>query len=55
LALTRVAAQLAPAAANFHFDDRLENQRLIFDYKIKAGVVERSNALDLMRAVGLDV
>jgi DNA mismatch repair ATPase MutS len=55
LALTRVASQLEPAAANFHFDDRLENQRLIFDYKIKAGVVERSNALDLMRAIGLDV
>jgi DNA mismatch repair ATPase MutS len=55
LALTRVASQLAPAGANFHFDDRLENQRLIFDYKIKTGVVERSNALDLMRAIGLDV
>jgi DNA mismatch repair ATPase MutS len=27
----------------------------VFDYKIRPGIVERSNALDLMRAVGLDV
>ena len=51
LALTRIA----PPEANFHFDDRLENERLIFDYKLKTGVVERSNALDLMRAIGLDI
>ena len=55
LALTRVAAELSPAAENFHFDDHLENQRLVFDYKLKPGVVERSNALDLMRAIGLEI
>lgn len=55
LSLSRVADQLAPAAANIHFEDRLENGRLLFDYRIRAGVVTRSNALDLMRAVGLNV
>ena len=55
LALTRVATQLAATAANFHFDDRLEGQRLVFDYTLKPGVVERSNALDLMRTIGLEV
>ena len=55
LALTRVASQLSPIAGNFHFDDRLEDQRLVFDYMLKPGVVERSNALDLMRAIGLEV
>lgn len=55
LALARVAKDLAPAAANVHFEDRLENGRLVFDYRVRPGVVERSNALDLMRAVGLDV
>ena len=55
LALSRIADELAEAAANVHFEDRLEEGRLVFDYKMRPGVVERSNALDLMRAVGLDV
>jgi hypothetical protein len=55
LSLARVAAELAPAAENVHFEDRLENGRLRFDYRMRPGVVERSNALDLMRAVGLEV
>ena len=55
LALSRIADELAPAAANVHFEDRLEEGRLVFDYRLRPGVVERSNALDLMRAVGLDV
>ncbi|HVW87704.1 MAG TPA: hypothetical protein VHB50_23615, partial [Bryobacteraceae bacterium] len=55
LSLARVADELAPAAKNVHFEDRLENGRLVFDYLMKPGVVARSNALDLMRAVGLNV
>jgi hypothetical protein len=55
LSLASVATQLAPAAANVHFEDRLENGRLVFDYKMREGIVTRSNALDLMRAAGLDV
>jgi len=55
LSLARVADELAPAAINVHFEDRLENGKLIFDYQMRPGVVQRSNALDLMRAVGLDV
>jgi DNA mismatch repair ATPase MutS len=55
LTLSRIGDELAPAAANVHFEDRLENGRLVFDYRVRPGVVERSNALDLMRAVGLDV
>jgi hypothetical protein len=55
LSLTRLADELAPAAANVHFEDRLEAGELVFDYRMHEGVVTRSNALDLMRAVGLDV
>lgn len=55
LALSKIADDLAPAAANVHLEDRFENGRLIFDYRLRPGVVARSNALDLMRAVGLDV
>jgi hypothetical protein len=55
LSLTRLADELAPAAANVHFEDRLDAGELVFDYRMREGVVTRSNALDLMRAVGLDV
>jgi DNA mismatch repair ATPase MutS len=55
LALARVAEDLAPHARNVHFEDHLEDGRIAFDYKLKDGVVQRSNALALMRAVGLDV
>lgn len=55
LSLARVAAELAPSAENVHFEDRLENGLLRFDYKMRPGIVQRSNALDLMRAVGLEV
>jgi DNA mismatch repair ATPase MutS len=55
LALARIADDLAPRARNVHFEDHLEDGRIAFDYRLKDGVVRRSNALALMRAVGLEV
>ncbi len=55
LALTRLADSLAPRAANVHFQDHLEDGVIAFDYRIHPGIVTKSNALELMRAVGLDV
>ncbi len=55
LALTGIAGELSGRAANVHFEDTLSNGTLHFDYRLRPGVVERSNALDLMRAVGLEV
>ena len=55
LALAHISDDLPGRAANVHFADTLENGRLHFDYCLQPGVVERSNALDLMRSVGLDV
>ena len=55
LALTGVADALAPRGANVHFEDRFESGEIQFDYRMKPGPVTRSNALALMRAVGLDV
>ena len=55
LALTRLADLLAPRAENVHFQDHLEDGVIAFDYRIHPGVVTKSNALELMRAVGLDV
>jgi hypothetical protein len=55
LALTEIADELAPRAENVHFADQLVEGVLHFDYRLRAGVVRHSNALALMRAVGLDV
>jgi hypothetical protein len=55
LALTEIVPRLGHAAANVHFEDRLEGGQMVFDYRMRPGVVEHSNALALMRAVGLDV
>ncbi len=55
LALARIADTLGPRARNVHFEDHLEGGEIRFDYRLREGVVTRSNALELMRAVGLDV
>jgi DNA mismatch repair ATPase MutS len=55
LALAHIAEVLAPHAENVHFEDFLENGRLAFDYRLRPGVVRKSNALELMRSVGLQV
>jgi DNA mismatch repair ATPase MutS len=55
LALTRIAEEQGPRAANLHLDDELVDGRLVFDYRLEPGVVTRSNALELMRMVGLDL
>ena len=55
LALTKITEQLGVRAANVHFEDRIENGEMVFDFKMRPGVVERSNALALMRSIGLDV
>jgi DNA mismatch repair ATPase MutS len=53
--LTEMAGALGPGVANVHFRDSLLDGRMVFDYQVHPGVIERSNALDLMRAAGLDV
>lgn len=40
---------------NLHFEDHFEDGRITFDYKIRPGIVTKSNALELMRSIGLDV
>ena len=55
LALAQMVDPFGPRAANFHFEDHLEDSRLRFDYKLTPGVVQTSNALKLMRSIGLEV
>jgi MutS domain V len=53
LALAKIPDKLGGSAVNLHFEDQLEEGRLAFDYKLKPGVVSSSNALELMRSIGL--
>jgi hypothetical protein len=55
LALTHIAEALGDRATNVHFEDQFENDVVTFDYRMRPGVVQRSNALALMRSVGLKV
>lgn len=55
LALAKVAESLGSRAANVHFEDEMVDGRMVFDYRMRPGVVQKSNALALMRAVGLEV
>jgi len=55
LALTAIAEELGPRATNVHFEDHLEDGKMTFDYRVRPGVVRKSNALELMRAVGIEV
>jgi hypothetical protein len=55
LALARIADELAPVMQNVHFEDQIEEGEIRFDYRLRPGVVTKSNALELMRAVGLEV
>ena len=55
LALTKITEQLPVTSRNAHFEDRIVDGRMEFDYQMRDGVVERSNALELMRLMGLQV
>ncbi len=55
LALGDIATRLEGRAENVHFVDHLANGVLTFDYRLRTGIVQSSNALALMRSIGLKV
>jgi len=55
LALTDIGGPAEGRLHNVHFQDELANGRMTFDYKLREGVVTKSNGLELMRSIGLDV
>jgi len=55
LALTEIAQVLPGAVHNVHFQDYVEEGKMRFDHKLHDGVVAKSNALELMRLIGLKV
>lgn len=55
LALASIGDDSAVASKNKHFEDEIAGGEMSFDYRLREGVVEKSNAIELMRQVGLDV
>jgi MutS domain V/MutS domain III len=55
LALTDIGGPVEGHLHNVHFQDELENGRMTFDYKLREGIVTKSNGLELMRSIGLEV
>jgi len=55
LALAKMADTMHDVAVNVHFEDQIVDGKIEFDYTMRDGVVTKSNALDLMRSVGLEV
>ena len=55
LALAKIADDLQEKAQNVHFIDTWHGKIMSFDYLLRPGVVPRSNAIGLMRAIGMDV
>ena len=53
LALAHIPESMNGSARNYHFEDHLENGQLVFDFKLKAGIVQTSNAIKLMQSIGL--
>jgi MutS domain V len=54
LALTEIAAAVGNVLRNMHFEDQVLDGKMRFDYQLREGVVEKSNALELMRLIGLE-
>jgi len=55
LELAALADENPRLIKNYHFDDQIENGKISFDYKLKAGVSTNTNAIALMKMVGIDV
>jgi len=55
LALTEIGAAIGEGLKNVHFEDQVKSGKMKFDYRLREGVVAKSNAIELMRIIGLDV
>jgi DNA mismatch repair ATPase MutS len=55
LSLTEIAAIVPGQVKNVHLQDHVDHGKMAFDYKLRDGVITHSNALELMRMIGLDV
>ncbi|HZY72585.1 MAG TPA: mismatch repair protein [Edaphobacter sp.] len=55
LALTDMQHSGESRLQNMHLQDKIEDGRMKFDFKLRPGVVTKSNGVELMRLIGLKV
>jgi MutS-like protein len=55
LGITVLEREMQNAVQNVHFEEQVEGDRMTFDYLLRPGTVQSSNALRLMRALGIRV
>jgi DNA mismatch repair ATPase MutS len=55
LALTQLDQEAPLMIGNVHFEDRISATGVEFDYRLLPGIVTHSNALELMRSIGLEI
>jgi MutS domain V len=55
LALTDIDTAGSPRLRNMHFQDELIEGQMHFDFTLREGVVTKSNGVELMRSIGLEV
>ncbi len=55
LGLSDLDSELAGKVRNVHFQEQVDADVMTFDYRLREGVVHSSNALRLMKIVGLDI
>ena len=53
LALTEIVKALDGRAINAHFEEHYENNEMQFDYRMRPGVLTRTNGVNVMAALGL--
>jgi len=53
LALTELVDEFPARAANAHFEENWENGTMRFDYKLRPGIVSRTNGASVITALGL--
>jgi hypothetical protein len=55
VALAALEQEYPTRISNVHFTDVMQDGEMIFDYRLRSGVVRTSNALRLLRQAGIDV
>jgi ABC-type multidrug transport system fused ATPase/permease subunit len=55
LELTKLEDEFPDTISNYHFDGYIEGDKLLFDYRLKTGICQSSNALELMKKAGIKV
>ena len=55
LALTEIADSSQGHIRNLHFEDQVKDGKMHFDYKLREGIIAKSNALELMRLMGFEL